>query len=426
MTAQATTGTVTGWGALRSMSLTATVDAIRNVVASPGANQTLTLLVVSCVVLAVLLLVVFAVMLLTPSRKKVVKVRRYYGPDAAARAAAARAAAASSATAPPGRVSRALTSSAAIATLVVLAFVGTYAATSTDFYCAQTCHTSTVASATGLDADHAPCVSCHEDGLLNVFANAGSRARMLVRYSAGVTPASSEQAVDSAACLRCHRSVRAGAVTSERTGVRMSHTEVLEGGIPCSRCHAGTGHADTAFSASMSACVPCHDTTTASAACATCHTKDPSALAIGAVGAPDEGRALGTGKLTYPAVRAAKRNCGGCHDQERQCDTCHGIRMPHSTAFKAGAHARNAAFELKRVCWRCHDPQWCGSTGCHRSAFNPVTGDTAHGAGWKQDHARAAWDAGCVCHSQRGYRGRDVPICRLCHAADRSLLPLQP
>ena len=36
---------------------------------------------------------------------------------------------------------------------------------------------------------------------------------------------------------------------------------------------------------------------------------------------------LGDGEIDFPAVRAAKRECGGCHDQARECDGCHGIRL---------------------------------------------------------------------------------------------------
>jgi hypothetical protein len=122
---------------------------------------------------------------------------------------------------------------------------------------------------------------------------------------------------------------------------------------------------------------------------------------------------MGTGNLEFPAVRAAKRECGGCHDQERECDPCHGIRMPHSLDFRGGGHARAAAFEKKLMCWKCHDPQFCSNTGCHNSAFNPDNGSTSHGRDWKQQHRIAAWDAGCVCHG--AVNQRKVPMCTLCH-----------
>lgn len=414
---------------LRNMSVSSTADAVKTAIANPSSNPTLSLLLVSCVVLAVILLVVFTVMLITPSRKRVKKIRRFYSsPEEAAAAArggvvvggtpAPRAAAPE----PRGRVSRAMTSSSAIVVLVVLVVLGTYLATSTDRYCANTCHASAAAVAAAVEADHAACTSCHEAGIINVLANTASRGRMLVRSAMGASPEETNLAVGSGACLRCHREIAEHVITSERTGVVMSHAEVVAGGPPCSTCHAHAGHASDAFTASMSACLPCHDEETASAECSTCHSRDPSALTIAQGDSVSDGQLrLGSGRLVYPAVRAAKRECGGCHDEAKECDTCHGIRMPHTRAFTEGAHGRNAAFELKLSCWRCHDPQWCGRSGCHRGAFNPATGDTTHGGNWKAEHKRAPWDAGCGCHEGRGSK-RKESICRLCHAADRTLL----
>jgi hypothetical protein len=168
----------------------------------------------------------------------------------------------------------------------------------------------------------------------------------------------------------------------------------------------------------MSTCLPCHDAKTASAACSTCHTEDPATVAFVA-GAAREG--LGSGKYVFPAVRAANRRCGDCHDEARECDTCHGVRMPHSDDFIEGAHARSAAFTGKLKCWKCHDPQWC-SSGCH-GAFSPDGTRSSHAGNWEQEHKRADWSGGCICHSQRGKRKGSM--CYLCHATDHSLLPIE-
>ncbi len=49
---------------------------------------------------------------------------------------------------------------------------------------------------------------------------------------------------------------------------------------------------------------------------------------------------------------------GGCHNEKKNCDPCHGIRMPHTTEFMAHAHARAAAVDLwyngGKACGRCH------------------------------------------------------------------------
>ena len=406
----------------RSINVSASVAAIKHVISDPTANSSLSLAVLAAVVLAVILLVVFVLMLVTPSRKKVVKIRRYSGPrpEGAVPPGAAGAAAAATGGAPakkpPGKLFMALTSSAMIITLVVLAIVGAYVATSTDAYCAKTCHVSSSAAKSGLEIDHAACVSCHgTGGVMGVFANVSDRLRMLWAYGIGRSPNRTTVAVDSYVCLRCHRNVRSEIVTSA-AGVAMSHKEVIEGGLPCSECHAASGHVEKAFTASMSTCLPCHDTKTASTECSTCHTRDPGTISFAASQTREN---LGSGRIVYPAVRAANRECGGCHDQATECDTCHGIRMPHSNGFIEGDHAIAAAFDRKVVCWTCHDPQSCGS--CHAGAMDPAGAYSSHGFNWKQEHQAASWNSGCVCHSGTGHA---EPMCTLCHAPDHSLLPV--
>ena len=410
-------------GLLRSVDVSASIAAVRDVIRDPTANSSLSLALLAAVVFAVVLLVVFVLMLITPSRKKVVKVRRYSGPrpegtvaPSAAPAAGTEGAAAGK---PPSRLFMALTSSAMIITLVVLAAIGAYVATSTDAYCAKTCHVSSPAAKSGLEIDHTSCASCHgTGGVFGVFANVSDRVRMLWSYGIGRSPKRATVAVDSYSCLRCHRDVESEIVTSQ-AGVLMSHEEVNEAGQPCSECHAATGHVEDAFTASMATCLPCHDSKTASSECSTCHTSDPGSVSFLA---EQKRESLGSGGIVYPAVRASSRDCGGCHDQPKECDWCHGMRMPHTPQYKEGGHAIAAAFERKLVCWTCHDPQFCGASGCHASAFDPETGNTTHGVNWPQEHKAASWDAGCICHTQRS--DRTAPICTLCHAPDHSLLPV--
>jgi hypothetical protein len=414
---------------LQSASLSSTVEALKGVVRNPTGNTTLSIVVLVCVVLAVLLLVIFAVMLITPSRKQVVKVRRYAGPPPeGAEAAGGGAAVAASAEGlrreealqrtPPSRVFLALTGWIAVTVLVVLAIAGAYVTTSLDAYCAKTCHTRSDMVAKAESIGHASCVSCHEDGPFSILANISSRAEMLVAYGLGRSPSISNVAVDSYACLRCHDSVGATTVSS-KAGVRMSHKEVVEAGQPCSACHAESGHTKDAFTGSMSTCLPCHDAKTAPAKCSTCHTKDVGAVAF-VSGESREG--LGSGKIVFPAVRAANRRCGECHRMQKECDNCHGVRMPHSNGFIEGAHARSAAFTGKVKCWTCHDPQWCAS-GCH-GAFSPDGTQSGHAGDWEQLHKEQEWSGGCICHSQRGKR--DYSMCYLCHdPKTHALLPIR-
>ena len=422
---------------LRSASLSSTIEALKGVVTNPTGNTTLSSIVLVAVVLALLLLVLFVFMLVTPSRKKVVKVRRYVGTPPGAEATGVATGEPSDATVanataatlereqalqrkPPSRAFLALTGPIAVTVLVLLAVMGTYVATSTDVYCAKTCHNSSDMVDKAESIGHAACVSCHEEqGFFGLFANVSSRTRMLVTYGLGGGLATTSVAVDSYACLDCHDSVAEKTIASE-AGVRMSHEEVIAAGQPCSACHRDSGHIRDAFTGSMSTCLPCHDAKTASARCATCHTKDIGSVSF----ASNESREdLGSGKILFPVVRAANRRCGECHDQEKECDYCHGVRMPHSDDFIEGAHARSAAWTGKLVCWQCHDPQWC-SSGCH-GGFSPDGITSGHaGTNWMEEHKGADWSGGCVCHSQRGKRKGSM--CYLCHdERTRALLPIE-
>jgi hypothetical protein len=407
---------------LRTADLTPTLAAIRQVIIDPRANTRLSLIVLLGVVIIALLVVLVVIVLTTPTRKKVVKIRSYVGtaPTVAPGHGPATAEAGSEAGSPgsserrkaPNSLFLALTGPVAVGVLVVAAFLGVYVATSTDVYCAKTCHGSSEGVLQASQLRHAPCVACHEAGYVAIFSNASSRLRMVTAYALGHSPADASVVVDSRQCLGCHARV-AGKTTVSTEGLRMSHKEVVSAGQPCRECHAQSGHVNDVYTSTMSACLPCHDTRVASADCITCHTQDPSAASLASGQA---GERLGTGSFVYPAVRAANRQCGGCHDQEKKCDSCHGLRMPHSEAFKKAAHARSAAFDKKAACWKCHDPQWCSNGNCHYGSFK------AHAGDWESEHKRSAWDAGCVCHQDRG-TARTGPMCALCHAPDHSLLP---
>lgn len=403
---------VTGldWGTL--------IEAIVRVIRNPGANTTLSVLVLACAILAVLILALVVVGFATPRRRRVVRVRRYTGvrpSEPTAGTQDTRSMTPAETGRKPAGVIRSLRPGVGLA-LVVIALAGGYLTSSTDQYCAMTCHSGSEAAATASKSAHANCSRCHEvGGAGGVVANTVSRSRMLVAFATGADPNNESAVVHSDRCLRCHREIRDG-LTAADDGVRMSHREVIDAALPCVSCHAGSGHAPTA-TPPMRRCLPCHDAKVASADCGTCHARDPSSTVVVSATEGEPPR----GKLVYPAVRAAGKRCGGCHDEKNRCDPCHGIRMPHSQRFREGAHARAAAFEAKLRCWKCHDPQWCSNGGCHGAVFYAETGSTTHGNEWRREHQEAEWDAGCVCH-QGGRSQRDFSICRRCHAADRSLL----
>lgn len=274
--------------------------------------------------------------------------------------------------------------------LVAAALVSTQVITGSRAYCSESCHHEGLPTA--VDGAHGPiaCVRCHEPGPAALapgylVLRAGHALEALGIPSAAypVPPASD-------GCAGCHAGGLAAVTASTTRGVRMSHAEPIEAGMSCGICHPGIGHG-TASPVPMSTCLPCHDGETAEASCGTCHVDDPGAQTAMA---PDR---------IFEKVRLGPvEDCGGCHDQ-RSCDACHGIRMPHTTAFKEGGHARDAAFTRKRVCYRCHvETEDCRR--CH--------GDfDAHGEDFASTHRQVPWGSACNgCH--KGHAGS---FCDRCH-----------
>lgn len=417
----------TGLGGLAS-----TWDVARHALADPYSNPQLSMIIVAIVAVACIMAVLLFVLMLLPKSRRGAGASRKRGATSASQARPAEeiatpvsalgsarpASAKPKRRRKPNRLVLALSSPLSIAVLLGIVAVGAYVTTSTDMYCAQTCHASSSAIAHTQSPRHASCVSCHEQpGVLGVVDNVSTRSRMLVVSLSG-TEASATAAVSvgSEGCLRCHSDVASKVIVAR--GVRMSHAEPLRAGQPCTACHPGTGHSARSFAGGMASCVVCHDGKTASAECGTCHVSDPARTTFAS---NESTQSLGSGRIVYPAVRAAERDCSGCHNLKRECDSCHGVRMPHTDAFITSGHARAAAFDGKLVCYRCHDRLMCA--GCH-TGFQS-NGDSAHGPNWKTMHQRAPWNSGCACHS--GRTTRTAPICTLCHdPKTHALLPATP
>lgn len=295
--------------------------------------------------------------------------------------------------------------------LVAAALVVAYAGTSTDDYCLR-CHsgldransaeaTSSLAPAT-LAHRTVPCVACHEADLpLGLPSNVSARAQHLVARVTGSTGAATP--VDSQACLQCHGSIGKAVTTDSDRGIRVSHSEPIAAGMTCIGCHKEVGHlAASQQSSGMSLCIRCHDGTEASSECSVCHLGDV------ADASPD--------RLVYSRLDLAPvSDCGGCHAQDT-CDACHGLRMPHSQSFLDGEHAREAGFDKKVLCWRCHTLTDCGR--CHQTKDRAL-GYWGHGigTGWKQLHGEGLTVdgyAGCGCHGRSPY-ARAGHYCKACH-----------
>ncbi len=375
------------------------VGLIGEVIAAPTANLSAALLLLAALALLLLIIVTVIALLVLPSPKPPRQVPSRAVPKSA-----------------PGRATRpARTPWILIGLLAAAALAVGYVGTGTDEFCAS-CHgnlaTAHIAAGSQDATDTAArgaihakvrCVRCHEDPLpLGVASNVAARVRFGIRYATGSDPAGGAGAVPSRRCLGCHRSVLERTVESTDTGVRMSHAEPVRSGVPCVDCHKNAGHRDAAQGVSMNTCVTCHDGTKAPAECATCHTKDTAFAA--------------RSRRTFSFVHLPPvTDCGGCHDQ-RTCDACHGLRMPHPQDFLDGEHARQAGFEKKQLCWRCHTYVECGK--CH-SVKAPGLGAWGHGTGdwWRKEHGRSTpqgGQAGCGCHGRSPY-ARAGNYCKACH-----------
>jgi len=253
------------------------------------------------------------------------------------------------------------------------------------------------------------CVACHETGgiagaiTFMVPSRVVHYATTIVRVPAyGVYG----KVVPSSACGRCHATTVRSTVTVPPQGVRVSHKEPLAAGAECLDCHEMSMGVVSDNTVGMAPCLRCHDGKKVERDCSYCHTKDPGAAARSVSATGNRSR-----------DRVGEPDCGGCHDQAKECDSCHGIRMPHTQEFKAWAHARDGVADLwftdGRVCGKCHTPRRNPCSKCHMAFPNHPVREfpVLHAA---SDPAGGA----CQCHSAKAYMvGRNM--CGLCHAQYR-------
>lgn len=269
------------------------------------------------------------------------------------------------------------------------------------------CHTTTVHAPSGESSENDPhaetsCVSCHERGGLagSLTYNVPIRALHFVGgFSETVNEATSYGgSVSSASCSRCHDADVAETVTVEDRGVRVSHIEPLQAGAACLDCHKPIEGVISGITVGMSTCLPCHDGATASADCESCHAGDVSQAV----------RASVMDQFSEPRELIEQPTCGGCHDQA-SCDSCHGVRLPHTREFMLTGHARAGVediwFNDGQTCGKCHNEERRPCTKCHQKM-------PSHGVSWSLYHRGNP--EGCSCHARNAYMyGRN--ICELCH-----------
>lgn len=289
--------------------------------------------------------------------------------------------------------------------LVVIAVLVGYDTLGSTETCRNACHALDKAAVMHARDAHSAvdCVRCHEDPPpLGIPGAAVQRAAHILQpYLPGLHVYAGPVGADR--CLSCHAKVGTDEVIANDAGVRMSHKQPLAAGMSCDDCHRLAGHKDTPRGVPMTACMNCHDGQRASSRCDYCHTKDVGLLSKNA------------DRMTSRSRLPIKAQCGSCHDQ-KPCDTCHGLRLPHTDVFKAYGHGYAAAFQKKSVCERCHQPSACNR--CHGQFSGP---SFPHGADWRQVHTGNAWNAECSCHIQRlpvVLRARGS-YCLTCHPAGR-------
>ena len=278
--------------------------------------------------------------------------------------------------------------------------------TSTDEVCVA-CHVRTVHPDQGGAKDpheSSSCVSCHEPGgtLGRLVGTVPSRMAHFIWGATGRLTQTGYGRVVSSACSECHWKDTAKISLNSTTGVRMSHAEPLAASVTCLECHRINEGVISRRTTGMGSCLKCHDAVIASSECSMCHDRKTAAAA--------RARTTSFAKPQVPDVK-----CGACHDEAAQCDSCHGMRMPHSLAFKAGGHARAGAvdfwFNGGRTCPRCHTAARRPCTKCHTPILgkgHPATQATAH---------QAATPDRCGCHDAMiaGVpKGRN--FCELCHS----------
>jgi hypothetical protein len=307
-------------------------------------------------------------------------------------------------TTPRGPAARLISTFVMVCLLVAVWVVAGYTTSRTDTCGA--CHVTTVHDEADDDGDpHASseCVSCHESGSQfgRYVTDVPVRMVHFVEGSAGLTLQAVYGHVTTSSCDSCHAMRKAGTTINKVSGIRMSHEEPLDAAATCLYCHKPIKGLVTRQTIGMNSCLRCHDSQVASAECTTCHdTKTAAAV-----------RASST---EYAKEQVVDIKCGGCHNEVVECDSCHGSRMPHSLAFKAGVHARAGAvdfwFNEGKGCARCHTETRRPCTRCH----NPILGK-GHPASQATVHQDATADRCTSCHiALANPKNRDW--CDLCHS----------
>jgi len=268
------------------------------------------------------------------------------------------------------------------------------------------CHAETVhtLSVTAYDShEGVDCVACHESGGIFGRVTTALPMRSLHIFSAmtGFMDYGRYGRVTQSACRVCHGGEIVLDTFNERRGIRMSHNEPLEAGATCLDCHTLYDGVVSGHNAGMAPCLRCHNQVVASSDCAVCHEGDPAASAS-------------VPATFQPAALVQELRCGGCHNEEQDCDPCHGLRLPHSNEFMLVAHARQAAVDFwlndGRLCQQCHTETRRPCAQCHGTMLG-----SGHPASLMRTHQGAAESACNTCHQQWAFSAQRDFCLDVCH-----------
>lgn len=325
-----------------------------------------------------------------------------------------------------------------VAVLAMVAVViAAVAATSTNGFCAQSCHQVMDDSVAAYDASpHArvSCVACH------IPVNADPATFLFHKAEAGIVGgyqvltrtyelplnADSEIAMDAAVmpsrqCTQCHSANR---IVSPSPGIIINHKVHEEKGVTCTVCHNRTAHRDSAIKITlkgdrphedfmrMVGCFRCHGLASdakAPGACSACH---PPGFNLKPLNHSEQGfyrkfgDSAGHAALALADAKSMKAggkasgSCDMCHVRAQFCDGCHGVSMPHPAGFTK-THG-SVGKKSPVVCANCHakgqktaaGTEFCN--GCHHKGSDPKRP-------WLAQHgevAKATGDTPCfTCHT---------------------------
>jgi len=376
-----------------------TVSALTRILIAPASNLKVAILLYATIGVLLLIILVIGVMVImaAPEDEETANTSPESRKDVPVRPRAAN---------PMNRKMRLILSLGIVALLAGVWLVAGF--TTSDSANCKGCHWSTSQHAKAEKAmdPHAGvnCVSCHEPGgvIGRFVTGVPIRVLHLATTSAGTGGESDYGRVTSRACTSCHRSSLSGTATNVKRGLKISHAEPLAASASCIDCHAMRNGIVSTHNAGMKPCLRCHDGGKVSSACVTCH----------------QGKVATAARVRTTSFRNAQIrdvSCGGCHNEKQDCDPCHGARMPHTTEFMTGAHARAAAVDFwyngGKACARCHTATRhpCGS--CHTQLLGK-----AHGPSMSVGHKKATTSHCNSCHLQYAtYTTRD--FCKdICHS----------